>query len=337
MPRDDEKLLRQLSLLSYLLEERRPVSPAEVRRLVEGYACMTDDAFTRRFYGDRDDLAAAGILIEGIPDPNGGGEAYYLPEENFYLPDLSLTTDEVTALRLALALLDGRFAYARPLRLALASLSQGGIDPRDEELSRVAVALAPDDEARSAGARLATLEDAISRGKSVRFAYRGSAVGAEQTRVVDPYGLFRIGGHWYAVGRDHDRDAIRTFRVGRIVGTLRFATKNPRDFSLPTDFDPDEYRARPPWLLGESRGRARVAISEDLCWWVERTYPHLTLEDPADGDPAGRRVLATAYADESALIGWVISLGRQAELLEPPELRRSLARRLELVRSSHDG
>ena len=137
----------------------------------------------------------------------------------------------------------------------------------------------------------------------MRFDYRGSAVGAEQTRVVDPYGLFRIGGHWYAVGRDHDRDAIRTFRVGRIVGTLRFATKNPRDFSLPTDFDPDEYRARPPWLLGEIRGRARVAISEDLCWWVERTYPHLTLEDPAGLDPAGRRVLATAYADESALIG----------------------------------
>ena len=336
MPRDDEKLLRQLSLISFLLEERQPVSPAEVRRLVEGYACMTDDAFARRFYGDRDDLAAAGIRIEGVPDPNRGGEAYYLPEENFYLPDLDLTSNEVTALRLALALLDGRFAYARPLRLALASLSQGGIDPRDEELSRVAVALAPDDEARSAGTHLAALEDAVGRGKSVRFDYRGSAGGDARTRVVDPYGLFRIGGHWYAVGRDHDRDAVRTFRLGRIVGAVRFATKNPRDFSLPADFDPEEYRARPPWLLGEPLGDARVAISEDLCWWVERTYPQLTLEDPA-GTTDGIRVLATAYADETALIGWVISLGGQARLLGPPQLRQALVRRLERVQDAHEG
>ena len=336
MPRDDEKLLRQLSLLSFLLEERRPVSPVEVRRSVEGYACMTDEAFARRFYGDRDDLGATGIRIEGIPDPNGGGEAYYLPEENFNLPDLHLTSDEVTALRLALVLLDGRFAYARPLRLALAALSEGGADPRAEELSRVTVALAPDDEALSAGTHLATLEDAVSRGKSVRFGYRGSSGGDEQTRVVDPYGLFRIGGHWYAVGRDHERDAVRTFRLGRIVGAVRFATKNPRDFSLPADFDPEEYRARPPWLLGEPRGVARVAIDEDLCWWVERTFPQLALEDPGDATESVR-VLVTDYADETALIGWVISLGRRAELLGPPELRRTLLHRLEKVRDAHVG
>jgi predicted DNA-binding transcriptional regulator YafY len=272
-----------------------------------------------------------------VPDPFGGGEAYYLPEENFYLPDLDLTADEMTTLRVALALLDGHFAYARPLRLALACLSPGGTDPRDEELTRVAVALAPDDEARSAGSHLAAFEDAVSRGKTVRFGYRGSTGGDEAARILDPYGLFRIGGHWYAVGRDHDRDAIRTFRLGRIIGVVRFATKNPRDFLVPAEFDPEEYRARPPWLLGAPQGQARVAIGEDLCWWVERTYPHLTLEDPSAGGADGHRVLITPYADETALIGWVISLGGQAELLEPPELRQALAQRLERIRAAHAG
>jgi proteasome accessory factor BC len=63
LAKDTEKLIRQLSLISYLMAERRPVTATEIRRDVEGYSDMTEDAFARRFYADRAELDALGIHL----------------------------------------------------------------------------------------------------------------------------------------------------------------------------------------------------------------------------------------------------------------------------------
>src|ERR1044072_8214917 len=63
LAKDTEKLIRQLSLISYLMAERRPVTATEIRRDVEGYSDMTQDAFARRFYADRAELDALGIHL----------------------------------------------------------------------------------------------------------------------------------------------------------------------------------------------------------------------------------------------------------------------------------
>ena len=47
-----------------------------------------------------------------------------------------------------------------------------------------------------------------------------------------------MSGHWYVIGRDHDRDAVRTFRLDRMRGDVRFATRRERDFRVPPEFDP---------------------------------------------------------------------------------------------------
>src|SRR3954454_14344742 len=63
MAKDTEKLIRQLSLISYLMAERRPVTALEIRRDVEGYSGMNEDAFARRFYADRAELGDLGIAL----------------------------------------------------------------------------------------------------------------------------------------------------------------------------------------------------------------------------------------------------------------------------------
>ena len=79
MAKSDEKTLRQLSLLSLLLDARRPVSAHEVRESVEGYACLTDQAFKKRFFDDREDLKAIGLVVQRMRDPRlGESEAYYI-------------------------------------------------------------------------------------------------------------------------------------------------------------------------------------------------------------------------------------------------------------------
>jgi predicted DNA-binding transcriptional regulator YafY len=59
MAKDTEKLIRQLSLISYLMAQGRPTSALEIKREVEGYSDMNDDAFARRFYADRAELETA--------------------------------------------------------------------------------------------------------------------------------------------------------------------------------------------------------------------------------------------------------------------------------------
>ena len=173
MAKDTEKLIRQLSLISFLMAERRPVSALEIKQDVEGYSEMNDDAFARRFYADRAELEALGIDLKVEKPPEGYFEAelYTLPPENFYLPPIEFSDGELAALQTSLALLDGRFAYAEPLRLALQQLSWGrpsplGVAPTS---AQVAVAVTASAGGRELSQRLAKVETAISRRKTIEF------------------------------------------------------------------------------------------------------------------------------------------------------------------------
>ncbi len=131
MAKDTEKLIRQLSLISYLMAERRPVTALEIRRDVEGYSGMNEDAFARRFYADRSELESLRIqlTVERPADGAAEQENYSLRPENFHLPAIAFTDKELAALQTALSLLDGEFAYAEPLRLALQQITWGRPSP----------------------------------------------------------------------------------------------------------------------------------------------------------------------------------------------------------------
>ncbi len=339
MSKDEDKLIRQLSLLSFLLSKPRPFTAREIQDSVEGYWGMSADTFTRRFNGDRRDLGKVGIEIKVLTGSDaadaGEQQLYLLREEDFRLPEAGFSPEELTALSMALAALDGRFAYARPLRLALTAICHGRQDELVEQFGLLPVALAPDEDAQKAGKQLAKLEDAVARGRTVRFLYPASELEIElMDRTVDPYSLFFIEGHWYVVGRDHLRDAVRTFRVTRIAGPVRFLTEKVRDFYVPPDYDPASYRARPPWLLGPVRGTATISVGDDLAWYVERLAPHVTVL--AGEDEVCTR-FELPYADPDVLISWVAGLGGCGELLAPAELRGRLLAGLEDVAQAHTG
>ena len=100
MAKDTEKLIRQLSLISYLMAERRPVTASEIRRDVEGYSGMNEDAFARRFYADRAELESLGIQlsVDKPAEANADQENYSLRPENFHLPAIEFTDVSVTPL-----------------------------------------------------------------------------------------------------------------------------------------------------------------------------------------------------------------------------------------------
>ena len=125
MSHDTDKLIRQLSLVAFLMAERRPLTARDIKSNVEGYQEMSDEAFARRFYSDRAELVALGVPLDSQRDEFTGEELYTLRSERYFLPPLELDDDELAALQTCLYLLEGRFAYAEPLRLALQNLALG--------------------------------------------------------------------------------------------------------------------------------------------------------------------------------------------------------------------
>ena len=323
--KDADKLIRRLSLVALLLSRNgKPATVTEIRSQVEGYPLMTADAFKRRFYEDRAELAELDISIVSEPDPNAPGEMYSLPPSSYYLPPILLTAEELSALAACLHVLEDRFAYSKPLRLALVSLTQG----RPELLSQEAPPLAvlPEADATRAAAPLPKLQAAIADRKTVVFAYYSIGRDEEHERQVDPFGLQLVGDEWYLIGYCHLRQAMRTFRLSRIRSLVRHATRAAHDFAAPADFDLAAYRDRPPWQLGASRGQALIHIDSSMAWWVEAHFAHCgTLTTAADGSV----LFATDYAAARPLVSWALGLGLAATIQAPPELRAEMATRLD--------
>ena len=313
MSHDADKLIRQLSLVAFLMAERRLLTARDVKSNVEGYSEMSDEAFARRFYSDRAELTALGVPLQSQRDEFTGEELYTLRSENYFLERLELDDDELAALQTALYYLEGKFAYAEPFRLALQNLALGRAgftEPPTDTAERVRVSV-PDYSPELAG-RLAKLESAISKQRTIRFGYWSPRRPRAGERSMNPYALRLDEGNWYVVGHDLDRGTIRTFKVSRIRGDIRFATRRERDFRIPADFDVEQHRIPRPWQIGEIVGRARVAVSEDTAWWVERT-----LSDAGHVDDG---IFETDFANVDLLAGWVLRQNGRAVPLEPVEL-----------------
>jgi predicted DNA-binding transcriptional regulator YafY len=341
--KDTEKLIRQLSLISFLMANRRPVSALEIKREVEGYSSMNDDAFARRFYADRAELESLGISLQ-VEKPAEGffeAELYALPPENYYLPPIEFTDGELAALRTALVLLDGEFAYAEPLRLALQQVSWGRPSPLQEgDSASIDVKLAPSGGGRELSQRLAKIETAISRRKRIEFSYYSMERDQLSDRKVDPYHLVFRSGQFYLIAHSHERDEVRVFRLSRIRGKVSYATKAEHDFAPPEDFDRRDYASRADWQMGEIDGTGRVFVRERIAWLVGRDfggYGQLRKATNQDNQSGRGAIYETEYASSRQLISWVLGWRENAKLLEPRDLAQEAAERLELLRKRHSG
>ena len=273
------------------------------------------------------------LAVERPGDDPFQGDLYALPPENYYLPELDFDPAELSALQTCLYLLEGQFAYAEPLRLALQHLTLGRPSPLDDHAARtVSVNLLGGDYSPEVAAHLTKIESAISRRKTIRFTYYSIGRDERSEREVDPYSLLYSAGNWYMVGYSHERTDTRIFRLSRIEGRITFKTRAEHDFPAPQDFDLSRYRDRAPWQLAGEERTATIAVTPTIAWWVDQMFgAYGTTEISADG--AG--VYTTTYGNEHELVAWILGLGAEAQVNDPPDLRDAVVAALELVAERH--
>src|SRR6478752_5008682 len=295
------------------MAERRPLTARDIKSNVEGYQEMSDEAFARRFYSDRAELVALGVPLDSQRD--------------------EFTGEELAALQTCFFLLEGRFAYAEPLRLALQNLALGrsaGALAAAPTRTAVRVEVRDPDYSPELQGRLGKLEGAISKQRTVKFRYWSIYRDKEEERTLNPYALLPENGSWYVIGYDLDREDIRTFRVSRIRSDIRFATRRERDFRLPAEFDIELYRGRTEWQFGDIVGAAAIEVAPDTAWWVERAYggERNQIEDD---------VFTTEYASSDLLARWILRQDGRAVPLQPSELRRLTVEGARAARIAHEG
>ena len=256
---------------------------------------------------------AAGGLLRGRALHAAAGEL--LPAA-----DRVLRTASWPRCRPSLALLDGRFAYAEPLRLALQQLSWGRPSPlgsagaalgrgRRHGLRRRPRALAAAGQGRDRD--LAPQDDRV---RLLLDRARRASRSARSTRTTCST---RAASSTSSATRTSATTCASSGCRGS--GTRSPTRARPSTTSRrPTTSIPGATRSRADWQLGEPDGTAQVWISERIAWLVERDFGRYGDVEPVarvGQAVAGRAraacpgpgvVFTTEYAQPRQLVAWVL-------------------------------
>ena len=292
-----DRLERLVNLTATLLDTRRPLTlEAIAERLEPSYP---DDKVARRraFQRDKETLLNLGVPVLTLPvDPLTNELGYRIRPEDYYLPDPGLTAEERAALQVAVTAVRFEGGDARE---GLRKL--GGFD------GAPTTALA----ALGTTQGVADLFDAVARRRPITFDYRG------ERRALDPYGVLHRLGHWYVVGRDRDKDAVRSFRVDRLDGPPHLEA--PGGFEPPAGFDASGALRSDPLTYGDDEPvTARV--------WIDGAHAAVVVDELGEAAVVERHddgsvVVELAVVNRAAFRSFVLGLLDHAEVLAPPALR----------------
>ncbi|MFI2295512.1 helix-turn-helix transcriptional regulator [Isoptericola sp. NPDC019571] len=323
---------RLLNLVIALVNTSASMTKQQVRAGVAGYGdAPSTEAFERMFERDKDTLRALGIPIVTV-DAGGHSDevGYRIDNDAYALGAVDLTPAELGVVALAAQLWSDK-TLRTDMSRAMTKLRAAGAG----EVAGDAVAgLAP--RVRAAGDAYVPLLEAVSERRDVSFRYRAASTGQELTRHVEPWRIAARGSGWYLVGFDRARGAARVFRLSRISGKVRVGSQAGA-FDVPDAVDVDA-------MLGERVGalqRARLAVVPERAQALRaRAVPATDGGDAADhenGGDGGRRggrrdgrdLLEVEFRSLSAFADEVAGYGPAVVVLEPPQLRADVLRRLE--------
>jgi len=323
------KFERLMNLVAYLLASGEPVPFSTIRKSVVGYNDLArEDAVEKRFDRDKKELREIGIPVEYVAGDEQGRDGYYIPRETYFHHELDLSEDEAALLVvLANSARGSTDAISTNLRAALLKMA---IDsPLQEEVQRVVSekhmkAFTRGKRDRASLDNLARLVTAVGERKTVKFKYRKPGGKEASPRVVDPYGLGYHEGEWYLVGRDHERDAVRQFKVVRIQGAVTSKKRAKNEFEVPPGFDIEEYVDHAPWQFeGQRTEKAQILFAPEVAWMVEenlRRDQSFAYRD--DGSGVLHLKVKKSPKTHQRLLHFLSSFSGQCAILKPAWLRR---------------
>lgn len=273
----------------------------------------------RTIFRDLRTLESSGIPVLFDEERQG-----YAILSNTLLPSADLTLEETISLLVVCheagdakrGLPFHQAARTAALKL-LSSLPNGIRDAAVEWTEAVSMRLDPRNPLDGAETYYAIVSRAIAERRQVRISYCSLDEARTISTALSPYRLLFSRRSWYVIGRSSLHREIRTFNVGRIVAAeiLEYAFRIPQRFSL------DRYLGNAWHLIRDSRHRYKVVVrfQKQVAQNVAEVAWHKTQKLTWNDD--GTLDLQVTVDGLQEIQWWVLGYGRQAEVLEPDELR----------------
>lgn len=154
--------------------------------------------------------------------------------------------------------------------------------------------------------------------------------GDGRERDVEPLHLVLAGQDWFLLARDPEDEVVKTFYLAR----MKAATVGTRRFTPPRGFKPEEHFGETIGLyVGRPRFRFKVRFDATVAGWISEVAWHekQKLTPLPDGGlelelPAGSLLEARRF---------VLSFGKHAVAVEPPELVKDVRDHVAVLRGAY--
>ena len=181
-----------------------------------------------------------------------------------------------------------------------------------------------------------TVVDGARDSRTVEARYRAIWRGDEYTTRFDPYGMVFYDGDLFAVGRSHRADAIRIFKVTRILSAeaTTDSFERPANFSLEDQFRSSfgifQASGTPVDISVKFSGGA-AALVEERVWHESQQLSWQPAEETLFEQPhdePGTLVATFRLTGVVEFKRWIKGFGDQAEIIKPTWLRDELREEL---------
>ena len=297
---------RLMDVVFVLLNARSPISRDQIFQRVPGYDQDSEEALQKMFERDKKALRDMGVPIEMksfdvVHDDQMG---YWLDRKSFLLPDLHLTPSERLLITLAASAWEDQ-QISSVARDAAHRMGTKANRPSDAPDMRIGVGLTT----------VADLFAAINSHHVVQFRYHSKSSDVASDRTVQPWRLLLTSGAWYLVGFDEEREAMRTYRLTRILGAV-VDTGRVCDRDVPADLDTRELVKS--WAdIPGSKKTATIRIKPGTCANLRLRAREVDLSD--DGD-----TLTVDYGHEPRLVREIATVCADVISVQPKALSDSV-------------
>lgn len=308
MPKADNMLA-----VLWLLQSRSRLTAAEIAEELE--------ISVRTVYRYIDALCMSGVPIIAEAGHEGG----YSLSATFRRTPLFFEADESKALfHAAQFARRAGYPFGETLDKALAKLEQNAPPSQNEYVERHTDGFGVVSPPRGGevGPWLGLLADAVANCQTLHVLYHKANASVAQWRTVDPYGLAFDSGLWYLAVFCHERQAMRDFRVDRIIDVQ----VTDQNFHRPSDFSVEQYFSIQEMVREIQQGPLSMVVIHGSGPAIQSICDHWFMRYCTKERGHGQVTLHVNAQTEERIAGFLLSYGTEIEIIEPATMREELAR-----------
>lgn len=264
------------------------------------------------------DLKALGEA--GVPIMAEAGVGYSLMK-GYHLPPVTFTSAEAGALATGGVLVEQMTDSSLTTQMNSALQKIRAVLPREqqekiERIERATFLLERRADSRKAdNTSLLQIQGALARRRVLQLAYRSGSTGEATMRQIEPLGLTHYLQHWHLIAWCRLREDFRDFRLDRIED-ISFSSET---FTVREGFQLSDYLRQ--MEANVTSIRIRVKFSGTSAVRARREWSLGVVREEAVADGI---VLTLAAGEVDWFVGWLLSFGTAATVLEPANLRQKL-------------